>query len=109
MNILAVTPETWGLALVSIAVVFVILLVLVWILGIFSFIARKTANKASNAKVAYNQQKQAKTFANASDEDKAAVAVALYLYEQEEKRQESRVLTITHNNQNWTSQLNPRL
>ena len=109
MNILAVTIETLGLALVSIAVVFFILLILVWILGIFSFVARKTANKASNVKVAYNQQKQAKTFANASDEDKAAVAVALYLYEEEKKNLESRVLTITHTSQAWTSQLNPRL
>ena len=52
---------------------------------------------------------QAKTFANASDEDKAAVAMALYLYEEEKKNLESRVLTITHTSQAWTSQLNPRL
>ncbi|MBR6699828.1 MAG: OadG family protein [Bacteroidaceae bacterium] len=109
MNILAVTTETWGLAGVSVAVVFAILVVLVWILNIFSLLARKTATKASSAKVAYNQQKQAKTFANASDEDKAAVAMALYLYEQDKKNQESRVLTITHTSQAWTSQLNPRL
>ncbi|MEE0119500.1 MAG: OadG family transporter subunit [Bacteroidaceae bacterium] len=109
MNILAVTTETWGLAGVSVAVVFAILVVLVWILNIFSLLARKTVTKASSAKVAYNQQKQAKTFANASDEDKAAVAMALYLYEQDKKNQESRVLTITHTSQTWTSQLNPRL
>lgn len=109
MNFLALTIDSVWLALTCVGVVFAILVVLVVILQVFTLVAKKTATKASSAKVAYNQQKQAKTFANASDEDKAAVAMALYLYEEEKKNLESRVLTITHTSQTWTSQLNPRL
>ena len=109
MNFLALTIDSAWLALTCVGVVFAILVVLVVILQVFTLVAKNTATKASSAKVAYNQQKQAKTFANASDEDKAAVAMALYLYEEEKKNLESRVLTITHTSQTWTSQLNPRL
>ncbi|MDE5560840.1 MAG: OadG family protein [Bacteroidaceae bacterium] len=109
MNILTITPESWQLAGVSIAVVFGILVVLVWILNIFTVVARNTAKKARTVNVTLAQHKQAKTFANASDEDKAAVAMALYLYEQERKNRESRVLTITHKSQAWSAELNPRL
>lgn len=109
MNILAITPDTWYLALISVGVVFSILFILVLILSVFTWIAKKTANKARKVKESQEQYKQAKSFANASDEDKAAVAVALYLYELDEKRQESRVLTITHKSQAWSSVLNPRM
>ncbi len=109
MNFLAVTLQTWSLAGISIAVVFSILVVLVWILNIFTLVATKTATKARSVKSTYESNKQTKTFAQASDEDKAAVAVALYLYEQEQRNRESRVLTITHRSEAWSAELNPRL
>ena len=110
MNFLAITIETWALAGISIAVVFAILVVLVWILNIFSFVATKAVikkpSKKKDIKAEYNN---AKTLANASLDDKAAVAVALYLYEQDQMEQESGILTITHNDHSWSSQLNTRL
>mgnify|MGYP002513902990 CR=1 FL=1 len=110
MNTLAITIQTLQLAGISIAVVFVILVALVLVLGIFSLVATKAVAKkpamAKNVKEEYNN---AKTLANASLDDKAAVAVALYLYEQEVMNQESGILTITHNDHSWSSQLNTRL
>ena len=110
MNFLAITIETWTLAGISIAVVFAILVVLVLVLNIFSFVATKAVikkpSKKKDIKAEYNN---AKTLANASLDDKAAVAVALYLYEQEVMNQESGILTITHNDHSWSSQLNTRL
>ena len=110
MNFLAITIETWTLAGISIAVVFAILVVLVWILNIFSFVATKAVikkpSKKKDIKAEYNN---AKTLANASLDDKAAVAVALYLYEQDQMEQESGILTITHDDHSWSSQLNTRL
>jgi Na+-transporting methylmalonyl-CoA/oxaloacetate decarboxylase gamma subunit len=109
MNILAITADTLYLALISIGVVFVILIVLVLILNIFTLLATKTMKGARVVKDSHTQYKQAKSFANASDEDKAAVAMALYLYAEEKKNLESRVLTIKHSSQAWSSELNPRL
>ena len=110
MNFLAITIETWTLAGISVAVVFSILVVLVLVLNIFSFVATKAVikkpSKKKDIKAEYNN---AKTLANASLDDKAAVAVALYLYEQEVMNQESGILTITHNDHSWSSQLNTRL
>ena len=110
MNFLAITIETWVLAGISVAVVFSILVVLVLVLNIFSFVATKAVikkpSKKKDIKAEYNN---AKTLANASLDDKAAVAVALYLYEQEVMNQESGILTITHNDHSWSSQLNTRL
>ena len=110
MNFLAITIETWTLAGISIAVVFAILVVLVLVLNIFSLVATKAVikkpSKKKDIKAEYNN---AKTLANASLDDKAAVAVALYLYEQEVMNQESGILTITHNDHSWSSQLNTRL
>lgn len=109
MNFLAITIETWTLAGISIAVVFAILVVLVWILNIFSFVATKAVIKKPAKKDIKAEYNNAKTLANASLDDKAAVAVALYLYEQEVMNQESGILTITHNDHSWSSQLNTRL
>ncbi len=109
MNFLSVTIVTWQLAGICVAVVFGILVVLVFVLSIFTLVAKKTADKARSVKTSYESNKQAKTFAQASDEDKAAVAMAIYLYEQEQKNLESRVLTITHKCDAWSAQLNPRL
>lgn len=109
MNILAITAETWQLAGVSVSVVFGILVALVFILEVFTLVAVKTAKQARVVKDTHVQYKQAKSFANASQEDKAAVAMALYLYSEEQKHLESRVLTITHSSEAWSSELNPRL
>ena len=110
MNTLTITIQTLQLAGISIAVVFVILVALVLVLGIFSLVATKAVAKkpvqTKDIKAEYNN---AKTLANASLDDKAAVAVALYLYEQEVMNQESGILTITHNDHSWSSQLNTRL
>lgn len=109
MNFLAITIETWTLAGISIVVVFAILVVLVWILNIFSLVATKAVIKKPAKKDIKAEYNNAKTLANASLDDKAAVAVALYLYEQEVMNQESGILTITHNDHSWSSQLNTRL
>ena len=110
MNILAITTDTWLLAIISIAVVFVILVILVCILNIFSFVATKAViKKPAKAKDVKTEYNNAKTLANASLDDKVAVAVALYLYEQDEMNQESGIITITHNDHSWSSQLNTRL
>ena len=110
MNFLAITTDTLLLAIISIAVVFSILVILVFVLNIFSFVATKAVikkpSKKKDIKAEYNN---AKTLANASLDDKAAVAVALYLYEQDQMEQESGILTITHNDHSWSSQLNTRL
>ena len=110
MNTLAITIQTLQLAGISIAVVFIILLSLVLVLSIFTFVATKSvAKKPAKAKDIKTEYNNAKTLANASLEDKAAVALALYLYEQDEMNQESGILTITHNDHSWSSQLNTRL
>lgn len=109
MNLLTITGVTWQMAGICVAVVFCILVVLVWILNIFTLVAKKTANKARSVKSTYESNKQTKNFEHASNEDKAAVAMAIYLYEQEQKNLESRVLTITHKCSAWSAQLNPRL
>ena len=109
MNFLAITIETWVLAGISIAVVFSILVVLVLVLNIFSLVATKAVIKKPAKKDIKAEYNNAKTLANASLDDKAAVAVALYLYEQDQMEQESGILTITHNDHSWSSQLNTRL
>lgn len=94
----------------SVGVVFVILLALVAILGIFTIIARKTMHKASEVKVKRQEKKETKNFQNASEEDKAAVAVALYLYYYEKNNRENRILTIKPNQPSaWHYELNERL
>ena len=109
MNILAITTDTWLLAGISVAVVFSILVILVFVLNIFSLVATKAVAKKPAKKDIKEEYNNAKTLANASLDDKAAVAVALYLYEQDEMNQESGIITITHNDHSWSSQLNTRL
>ncbi len=109
MNIIAITSAAWQLAGLSIMVVFAILLVLVLVLGIFSWMVNASAPKAKVVKPTYADKAKAKAFDQASEEDKAAVAVALYLYQQDEMSLESNVLTITHKSEAWSAELNPRL
>ena len=94
---------------ISVLVVFSILLILVFILGIFTAIAKKTTAKVKAVKSTLDSSLEAKSFEKASDEDKAAVATALYLYFNERDNRESRVLTIVPYPSAWGAQLNPRL
>ncbi|MBQ7157643.1 MAG: OadG family protein [Bacteroidaceae bacterium] len=103
-------PQAWSMAGMGVGAVFVILILIVCVLQIFSVMARKTTAKAINVKTDYKEKKQAKAFNKASDADKAAVAVALYLYYYEKNNRENRVLTIKHNpNSAWHAELNERL
>ena len=94
---------------ISVLVVFSILLILVFILGIFTAIAKKTTAKVKAVKSTLDSSLEAKSFEKASDEDKAAVATALYLYFNERDNRESRVLTIVPYPSAWGATLNPRL
>lgn len=109
MQLLSITDlNIWSLAGMSILVVFVILLILVAVLGIFTAVAKKTNAKVTAVKENRIETKQVKTLEK-SEEDKAAIAMALYLYFKEKENRESRVLTITPTpNSAWGAQLNPR-
>lgn len=109
MNILAITIESWQLAGVSVGVVFGILVALVFILEIFTLVAKKSESRASAVKKTSTQNAQEKSLADASEKDKAAVAMALYLYTEEELSTEISVLTITYHEHAWSAELNPRL
>jgi len=110
MRLLSISdPQIWLLAGISVLVVFSILLILVFILGIFTAIAKKTTAKVKAVKSTLDSSLEAKSFEKASDEDKAAVATALYLYFNERDNRESRVLTIVPYPSAWGATLNPRL
>ena len=100
--------EAWQMAGMSIGMVFVILLLIVAVLNIFTAIIKKTSAKAKDVKATYTTNKQDKAFAEASNEDKAAVAVALYLYFNDDHDHESGVVTINQNPKAWGRLLNPR-
>lgn len=109
MNILSVTVQTWQLAGISVGVVFAILVALVLVLGIFTAVAKNTKAKVVEVKSDITTNKQAKAFAEASEQDKAALAVAVYLYFHDDHDHESGVLTINNAPSNWGKVLNPRL
>lgn len=109
MNILLVTIQTWELAGISVGVVFVILLALVLVLGIFTAVAKKTTAKVVEVKSDIVTNKQAKAFSEASEQDKAALAVAVYLYFNDDHDHESGVLTINNAPSHWGQVLNPIL
>ena len=110
MIFLTITAETWEMAGISIAMVFCILVLLVFILTIFSSVAKrgtKAAPKVASANVA---APAAQPVAAASEAEKVAVATALYLYFSNAHDEESGVLTISHNpNTQWHAVLNTRL
>lgn len=114
MMLLEVTLTSWAdrcyLAGISVATVFVILIVLVFVLQIFNMVA-KGANKAPKAAAvaAPVAAKAAAPIADASEEEKAAVATALYLYMNNAHDEESGVLTIAPSQSAWGAVLNPRL
>lgn len=107
--IATISSTTWQMTAVGIGVVFAILLVLVFILQIFTLVARMTTAKMEEMKNDICTKQRAKAFEQASDQDKAAVAVALYLYFNDAHDYESGVLTHTYNFHHWRRELNPQI
>ena len=95
--ILAITwSDMLAMTGIGFGVVFCILLLLVFVLKIFSAIGAKNAAQSPvPAKIAA-APKAAAAIAPAADDDYAAVATALYLYFQEVHDDESYKLTIRH-------------
>lgn len=106
----------WGMAGISVGVVFTILLLLVCVLYIFSAVAKGSAAKveaAAKPKVLtgaeYIKSKQA-DIASASDVEKAAIATAIFLYMGNQHDEESGILTIHHTDHTaWHAELNRHL
>ena len=97
--------QAWTMAGIGPGVVFAILLLLVCILGVFSFVAQ--GKKITPAVASPAIQKSAP---KASAADEAAVALAVYLYLNGRHDDESGVLTIHVNEQSlWHEELNERL
>lgn len=107
--IATITSTTWQIAGVGVGVVFCILILLVFILQIFTLVAKKTHATVKVVQQDVNVKKLVQGFADASEEDKAAVAVALYLYFDEAHDHESGVLTHTYTEHHWRRELNPQL
>lgn len=110
--LLEVTLTSWAdrcyLAGISVATVFVILIILVFVLQVFNLVA-KGANKAPKAAAPAPVANKVAPVVDASEEEKAAVAIALYLYMNNAHDEESGVLTIAPNQSAWGAVLNPRL
>ena len=106
----------WGMAGISVGVVFSILILLVLVLYIFSAVAKGAAAKAESAAkpkvltgAEYVKSKQA-NIASASELDKAAIATAVYLYMGGQHDEESGILTIHHTDHTaWHAELNRHL
>ena len=108
--------QAWGMAGISVCVVFSILVLLVGVLYIFSAVATSTQARTAAAvkpKVLtgadYVKSKQA-DIATASDAERAAIATAVYLYMGNQHDEESGVLTIHHTDHTaWHAELNRHL
>lgn len=99
--------DAWLMTGIGIGVVFCILVILVYVLQIFNFVANKSSKvEADSASSADNS---VKNVAEASELDKAAVATAVYLYQASKGDQESGVLTIKMAPSAWHAELNERL
>ena len=106
----------WGMAGISVGVVFSILILLVGVLYVFSWVATRKAVKAETAAkpkvltgAEYVKSKQA-DIASASDNEQAAIATAVYLYMGNQHDEESGVLTIHHTDHTaWHAELNRHL
>lgn len=108
MTLLTVTSTAWYMAGVCVGVVFAILVVLVLVLVIFGYVAKR-ANTHQTAPVA--PALAPGKHADAADgDDLVVVATALYLYLNSAHDEESGVLTIKNAQpSNWHAVLNPRL
>ena len=106
----------WGMAGISVGVVFTILLLLVCVLYVFSAVAKGSTAKAEAAAkpkvltgAEFVKSKQA-DIASASDTDKLAIATAIYLYMGNQHDEESGILTIHHmDHPAWHAELNKHL
>jgi len=101
----------WMLAGISVCTVFVILIILVLVLQVFSMLTEGPNKSAkSQPAAAVSAVPNTASLATASEEEKAAVATALYLYFNNSHDEESGILTIAQNpNSAWHAVLNPRL
>ena len=92
--------DMWAMTGIGFGTVFVILLLLVLILGIFNVVAKKkSAAPAVSSKPALEKKAVVTPFlqdVKGESDDIAAVATALCLYFQEVHDEESYVLTIQH-------------
>lgn len=115
MTFLAITNQTWEMAGISIGVVFGILVLLVFVLYIFSWVNSLFSIKRTPRVLDVNEAPEkplaaGKPADNAEDENLAAVAVAVHLFLSRAHDDESGVLTITHGESaGWHAELNPRL
>ena len=108
--------QAWGMAGISVGVVFTILVLLVVVLYFFSKVAAGKAAKAEESAkpkvltgAEYIKSKQAK-LADASDADVIALATAIYLYTANQHDEESGLLTIHHTDHTaWHAELNEHL
>ena len=89
-------PDMLAMTGIGFGVVFCILLLLVFILKIFSAVGAKKKAPAQVAKTPAAAPAAKIAAADAADGDFAAVATALYLYFQEVHDEESYKLTIRH-------------
>ncbi len=99
--------DAWLMAGIGIGVVFCILVILVYVLQVFNFVANKSSK--AEAESASAADHSVKNVAEASELDKAAVATAIYLYQTSKGDQESGVLTINMAPSAWHAELNERL
>ncbi len=97
--------DRWMLSLISMATVFVILILLVFVLQLFGWLAKQSMSKIKATP-------KASVATSAEEDDLAAVATAVYLYQNEAHDEESGVLTIqsphTYHS-DWHGELNQRL
>lgn len=113
MTFLSVTPDAWYMAGISVAVVFCILIVLVFVLAAFGYIARQAAQHPFHL---HHHAPKAPSLApgmhtdTVAEENLAVVATAVYLYLNSGHDEESGVITIDNSRpSNWHAVLNPRL
>ena len=106
----------WGMAGISVGVVFAILILLVGVLYVFSLVfAAKSApgETAAKKKVLTGAEfvkSQQADIAHASDMDEVALATAVYLYLGNQHDEESGRLTIHHTDHTaWHAELNKHL
>ncbi len=100
--------DAWLMTGIGIGVVFCILVILVYVLQIFNYVANKSS-KSETSSVSKASDTSVKSVAEASELDKAAVATAVYLYQTSKGDQESGVLTIKMTPSAWHAELNERL
>ena len=104
-------PTVWTMTGLGIGTVFVLLILLYFILSIFSKVTRKTRDKVLTGveavKTVVENVVEKEDIAESTRN--AAIATAVYLYMQGRHDEESGKLTIRHTNTGWHAVLNKRL